>query len=59
MPEIKNGPVTIHYEEAGSGFPLLVLPGGGLNATIEGLADHVFNPLQAFSEHAVIVKEAT
>ena len=55
MPEIKNGPVTIHYEEAGSGFPLLVLPGGGLNATIKGLADHAFNPLQAFSDtHRVI-----
>ena len=55
MPEIKNGPVTIHYKEAGSGFPLLVLPGGGLNATIEGLADHAFNPLQAFSDtHRVI-----
>ena len=55
MPEIKNGPVTIHYKEAGSGFPLLVLPGGGLNATIEGLADHAFNALQAFSDtHRVI-----
>ena len=55
MPEIKNGPVTIHYKEAGSGFPLLVLPGGGLNATIEGLAHHAFNPLQAFSDtHRVI-----
>ena len=50
MPVIENGPVTIHYQEAGSGFPLLVLPGGGLNATIEGLADHPFNPLDAFSD---------
>src|SRR5262252_1532140 len=30
----ENGPVRIYYEEAGSGFPLLLLPGGGLNATI-------------------------
>src|SRR5262245_1530051 len=30
----EKGPVRIHYEEAGSGFPLLLLPGGGLNATI-------------------------
>jgi len=50
MPVIENGPVTIHYQEAGSGFPLLALPGGGLNATIEGLADHPFNPLDAFSD---------
>src|SRR3954466_5796761 len=26
--------VRIRYEEAGAGFPLLLLPGGGLNATI-------------------------
>ena len=30
----EKGPVRIHYEEAGSGFPLLLLPGGGLNSTI-------------------------
>ena len=44
MPIFENGAVKICYEEAGSGFPLLVLPGGGLNATIapsvrEALAD--------------------
>jgi pimeloyl-ACP methyl ester carboxylesterase len=50
MPTYQNGPVHIHYEEAGSGFPLLVLPGGGLNATIAGLANHPFNPLQEFSD---------
>jgi pimeloyl-ACP methyl ester carboxylesterase len=30
----ERGPVRIYYEEAGSGFPLMLLPGGGLNATI-------------------------
>src|SRR5262249_24777145 len=30
----ERGSVRIYYEEAGSGFPLLLLPGGGLNATI-------------------------
>jgi pimeloyl-ACP methyl ester carboxylesterase len=30
----EKGPVRIYYEEAGSGFPLLLLPGGGLNSTI-------------------------
>ena len=29
-----KGSVRIYYEEAGAGFPLLLLPGGGLNATI-------------------------
>src|SRR5438874_1817351 len=43
MPFYEKGPVRIHYEEAGSGFPLLVIPGGGLNSTIEGLKTHPFN----------------
>ena len=30
----ERGPVRIYYEEAGSGFPLLLIPGGGLNSTI-------------------------
>jgi hypothetical protein len=33
----EKGPVRIRYEEAGSGFPLLIIPGGGLNSTISGL----------------------
>ena len=30
MPFYDRGDVRIHYEEAGSGFPLLVIPGGGV-----------------------------
>jgi pimeloyl-ACP methyl ester carboxylesterase len=55
MPIFENGPVKIHYEEAGSGFPLLVLPGGGLNATIAGMARHAFNPLEAFSDRYRVI----
>ena len=33
----ERGAVRIRYEEAGSGFPLLIIPGGGLNSTIAGL----------------------
>ena len=42
--------VRIHFEEAGSGFPLLVIPGGGLNSTISGLSgsSSPFIPLQEF-----------
>jgi len=50
MPAYRNGPVEIHYQEAGFGFPLLVIPGGGLNATIAGLASHVFDPMQEFRD---------
>ena len=34
MPFYERGHVRIHYAEAGSGFPLLLIPGGGLNSTI-------------------------
>src|SRR5881275_3147797 len=50
MPFYEKGDVRIHYEEAGSGFPLLVIPGGGLNSTIEGLKTHPFNPLDEFKD---------
>jgi hypothetical protein len=30
----ENGGVRIRYQEVGSGFPLLVTPGGGLNSRI-------------------------
>ena len=29
MPFYERGPVRIHYEEVGSGFPLMLIPGGG------------------------------
>jgi len=45
----ENGAVRIYYEETGSGMPLLILPGGGLNSTIAGLDGPLspFNPMQA------------
>ena len=58
MPFYEKGDVRIHYEEAGSGFPLLVIPGGGLNSTIEGLKTHPFNPLDEFKgEYRVIAAD--
>jgi pimeloyl-ACP methyl ester carboxylesterase len=43
----EKGPVRIHYEEVGSGFPLLLIAGGGLNSTISGLTNP-FNPIEEF-----------
>ena len=43
----EKGPVRIHYEEAGSGFPLLLIPGGGLNSVIATLANP-FNVIEEF-----------
>jgi pimeloyl-ACP methyl ester carboxylesterase len=55
MPVYEKGDVCIHYEEAGSGVPLLVIPGGGLNSTIEGLKTHPFNPLVEFSNEFRVI----
>src|SRR5436853_2794837 len=53
----ERGPVRIHYEEAGSGFPLLLIAGGGLNSTISGLANP-FNPIPEFkSEYRCIAAD--
>jgi pimeloyl-ACP methyl ester carboxylesterase len=41
----EKGAVRIRYEEAGSGFPLLLIAGGGLNSVIAGLPRSPFNPI--------------
>ena len=47
----ERGAVRIRYEEAGSGFPLLIIPGGGLNSTIAFLKDGApFNPMVEFKD---------
>jgi pimeloyl-ACP methyl ester carboxylesterase len=35
MPFYERGPVRIHYEDSGSGFPLMIIPGGGLNSSLK------------------------
>src|SRR6202165_535969 len=44
----KKGAVRIRYEEAGSGFPLMLIAGGGLNSVIAGLPRSPFNPVEEF-----------
>jgi pimeloyl-ACP methyl ester carboxylesterase len=45
----ERGAVRIYYEEAGSGFPLLLLPGGGLNARIAFFTGNPpFNAIEEF-----------
>ena len=46
MPFHIKGEVRIRYEETGSGFPLLLIPGGGLNSTIA----HLSSPFDAIEE---------
>ena len=44
----ERGAVRIAYQEAGSGFPLLLIAGGGLNSKMAGLATSPFNPIEEF-----------
>jgi len=55
----EKGNVRIRYEDVGSGFPLLLIPGGGLNSNIEWNAKSApFNAVQEFkSEYRCITAD--
>ena len=47
----EKGAVRIRYEEVGTGFPLLIIPGGGLNSTMAFLAKGApFDPMTTFKD---------
>src|SRR3984957_17448228 len=48
MPFYEKGDVRIHYEETGLGFPVLFIPGGGLNSNISFLTG--FGPFNCMEE---------
>jgi pimeloyl-ACP methyl ester carboxylesterase len=49
MPFYEKGNLRIRYQEAGSGFPLLIIPGGGLNSTIAWVSKGApFNAIEEF-----------
>jgi pimeloyl-ACP methyl ester carboxylesterase len=50
MPFYEKGDVRIRYEEAGSGFPLLVTPGGGLNSRVSNWPTAVFNSMEILTD---------
>src|SRR2546423_12813634 len=51
MPFYERGPVRIHYEEVGSGFPLLLIPGGGLNSALSSWQTaSPFNPMERYKD---------
>jgi pimeloyl-ACP methyl ester carboxylesterase len=44
----EKGNVRIRYQEVGSGFPILVTPGGGLNSRIKNWPAAVINAMEEF-----------
>src|SRR6202021_2718375 len=44
----EKGDVRIRYQDVGSGFPLLVTPGGGLNSRISNWATAVINAMEEY-----------
>ncbi len=50
MPVYEKGDVRISYEEVGTGFPLLVIPGGGLNSRMSNWPSAVINAMDEFKD---------
>src|SRR2546421_11514729 len=51
MPFYERGSVRIHYQEVGSGFPLLLIPGGGLNSALSSWqTPSPFNPMERYKD---------
>ena len=44
----QRGSVRIRYDESGSGFPLLLIAGGGLNSVMAALPNMPFDPIAEF-----------
>ncbi len=55
MPFFVKGDVSIYYEVHGSGFPLLLLPPGGMNAQITWWGRAAFNPVEIFSREYMVI----
>jgi pimeloyl-ACP methyl ester carboxylesterase len=59
MPFYERDDVRIHYEVAGDGYPLLMIPGGGLNSTISNFGTMApFDPIAEFqAEYTCVVAD--
>ncbi len=50
MPFYDNGETRIRYEDVGAGFPLLLVPGGGLNSRVDNWPNAVFDAMALFKD---------
>src|SRR5260370_32326945 len=50
MPQFEYDSTSIHFEEHGSGFPLLLIAPGAMNSIIEMWANATINPLALYAD---------
>ncbi|MBI3709295.1 MAG: alpha/beta hydrolase [Proteobacteria bacterium] len=57
MPVFEQGDVSIYYEQHGSasGFPVMLLPPGGMDATVDRWKRVGFAAIETFSEYRVVI----
>lgn len=55
MPSLSQAGVTIHYEERGEGYPLLLFAPGGMDSRAEWWERMPFNPAAEFSERFRVI----
>ena len=55
MPVWERDDLTLHYEEFGRGFPVLLFAPGGMNSTIDFWSRMPWNPIEVLSEHFRVV----
>lgn len=53
--ELDNGTVHIHYEESGSGFPVLLIAPGGLRSAITAWRNAPWNPIDQLAPHYRVI----
>jgi len=55
MALFQNGDITIHYEEHGAGYPVMLFAPGGMKSAIELWQKAPFNPIRALSDHFRVI----
>jgi pimeloyl-ACP methyl ester carboxylesterase len=55
MPSFEREGISIHYEERGEGFPLLLFAPGGMNSAVEFWKRSPWNPIESLSAHFRVI----
>ncbi|MGI9612534.1 MAG: alpha/beta fold hydrolase [Acidimicrobiales bacterium] len=55
MPMFENGDVSLYYEEAGAGFPLLLIAPGGMRSAVGFWRSTPWNPIEQLSDRYRVI----